>query len=149
MNNILITIGIVNLCLPIIGGILTGLIHYWSRGRAENPYGFINITNFKYKWMCKPPAGRSIKQHEEEVTYWGFVFGDLLAIPLVLTFFGVIVNKFGMFIPLVTLSIILSVFLLPKYFLDICHMLKYNFKSRDSERIAELERRLNERLNER
>lgn len=118
--------------LPLIGILIDLLIQYWTRERYSKMLlrnVFTRISHFGIDW---------------DVEDWEFewMLRAVLGAALYLLLFGfggaALIQNHGIAWTFWILPFAGAVFL-PRYILDMFHTLRYNFKTRDSDRLAQLE----------
>lgn len=121
----------VNMLLPVVLGIITGLVYFWSRGKVNlslaSRYQSFKWREDKDLWLKGDP------------TSWFVLF---IMIEGILGFMiTVIVTKAGLIVAIIS-GTILALLYLPRFIIDLTKGLKMNHKSGDLEEINSLKKRL-------
>lgn len=122
-----------NLVLPFVLGITTGLVFFWSRGKVNlslaSRYQAFKWRNGKHDWVSGEPECWIIRHALVEG-----LFGLFAA--CILTEAGVEIAIF--------VGVLALLLFLPRFILDLCKGLKINHKTGDLEEINSLKKRLEE-----
>lgn len=121
----------VNMILPVVLGIITGLVYFWSRGKVNLSLAS-RLQAFKWRedkstWVGGDPANWFVMFIMAEG-----VFGFLVIALLV---------KAGIPIAII-MGTLLTLLFLPRFIIDLTKGLKMNHKSGDLEEINSLKKRL-------
>jgi hypothetical protein len=121
----------VNMLLPVVLGIITGLVYFWSRGKVN-----LSLASRyqSFKW-----------REDKDLWLKGYPTSWLVMFIMVEGILGFIVTallvKAG--IPITIASVtLLSLLYLPRFIIDLTKGLKMNHKSGDLEEINSLKKRL-------
>ena len=134
--SVALTLFLFNMLTTFVALVLSYLIKFWTRGR-KRPKFATNLLNFKYTSIKKCIHGGNKPISAGDL--WFFYEFLMCIIFYVVT--TVIVTTAGLFgLVGVVVAIILTI--APRYLLDITHTLKYNNKTHDSERLADLEQEI-------
>lgn len=121
----------VNILLPMVLGITTGLVYFWSRGKVN--LGLASRYQ-AFKWR-EDKKGWS----EADPSCW---FGKLLILEGWVGFMAtLIITKAGLIVAIIV-GTILALLYLPRFIIDLTKGLKMNHKSGDLEEINSLKKRL-------
>jgi len=125
-SNIIITLYVINLALPIVLLAISSLLKFWSRGRTE-PSWFDKLQGFKWERVddIADPLG-------------SWLLYDLLILGTVSLCLGVTMQILPP-IAWVLIPIAICTIVLPRYICDVLNSLRWNYKKQDSERLLELE----------
>ena len=127
---VVLTLWLVWISIPVVLGLASLLIYFWTRKRCE-PKWADWFQKLKYDGYDKAVWQPS----DKVVTYFFF---DLFAI-------GVAAGLFSCAVPFLTgihyliALLVLCAIILPRYGMDIVNALKYNHKTKDSDRLVKLE----------
>lgn len=129
---------IINAAIPPLLLLTQGLLHFWTRGRFS-PTWAGDLQYKKYRTLTFD-CNWDVEYFFTWLLY-DVVLGAAAAFAL-----GQIVFKQGLMAFIVT-GILAALLFLPRIGADVMHSLRYNFKTKDSDRIAKLERELSELKN--
>jgi len=136
-GSVLLIIWGINLAVPLLLGVVSVMLHFYTRGRVSKNY----LLSFQ-RWKLGLFTDASNMDAADAIGFMIIVEGLIAATGFALLA-AILMKVPSAYLVIGTISIVLLI--LPRYFIDICHALKYSFKSRDSERIRELEKRLEEK----
>jgi hypothetical protein len=123
-NTIIVGLYAVNILIPLILAFVSLICFVWFRGRVENKFTATWLQNLKYSKILDEIV-------EEEGAFWTFILIDVLIYALV-TCILVSLNQHIDQMYLIWVGVLIACIILPRYFFDLCHTLRYNFKTRDS-----------------
>lgn len=121
----------VNMILPVVLGIITGLVYFWSRGKVNLG---LACRCQSFKWRDGKDDWERGEPHQWAGKYvmveglGGFLLMILLA-------------KAGLIVAIIA-GILLALLFLPRFIIDLTKGLKMNHKSGDLEEINSLKKRL-------
>ena len=124
---------LVNILSPFILGLLSLLVNTWTRGRTEYRWGS-RWFRTKAKLFVDPdyPSDRE-----------AYLFYETVCSVALFCVLGYSIEEQTFVIP-ITIGSIIAIIFVPRFVCDIAHSIRYNFKTRDADRIKELEQRLDQ-----
>ncbi len=135
---IIFAVLVANALLPVAVYLLEMVLEFWSRGTF---YKGLTVSLQKKKWGRIWETGMKFNTDDAIFSWVAVDFGVGLLLGTCLI---PLTAKWGL-TPLFITGAIAAFVILPRYLYDVKTALQYNSKSRESERIAELEKRV-ERL---
>ena len=121
----------VNMALPIILGITTELVYFWSRGKVSLE---LACRYQSLKWRDEKDEWERGEPHQWAGKY--FILEGVLGFGVVL-----LLQEAGLIVAIIT-GTILALLYLPRFIIDLTKGLKMNHKSGDLEEINSLKKRL-------
>ena len=131
IDKILASIWLIWAAIPLILGIVSCLLSFWSRGRVELKL-FWKFQEFKVKFLG------SKRQWDWDNLILVYLLFDVIIAGFLLSIVGCLWFQLGI-ISLIALGSLITFIVLPRYIGDIFNTLKYCFKTKDSKRLLELE----------
>lgn len=131
VSALLFLVWVVNMMLPVVLGIITGLVYFWSRGKVNlslaSRFQAFKWREDKGSWSEGDPANWFVMFIMTEGLF-GFLVTALLV-------------KAGLPIAII-MGTLLTLLFLPRFIIDLTKGLKMNHKSGDLEEINSLKKRL-------
>lgn len=118
---------------PALLWVAYALLEFWTR--TPQSYSLLfKLQNFKYRWAAEDKSDGL----QLEGSFFSWLCFDVACLGIVTMFMCVIVEHHG-FQPILWMLLTALLLAAPRYILDITKSIKYNFKTRDSDRLKELE----------
>lgn len=132
MKFILITYLVVALT-PVILMLAYALVEFWTR--TSPSYSLVyKLQNFKYRWLAdNKKAGL-----KPEGLFFTWLCFDAFCLGIVTLIMCAITKHYGI-TPILWSLLVIGLLIAPRYVLDITKAIRYNFKTRDSDRLKDLE----------
>lgn len=131
MAGVLFLVWTVNMVLPFILGVITGLVYFWSRGKVNlelaSRYQAFKWREKKEEWLDSIPA------------CWFVQFTVIEGLVGLLVM--ILLAKAGLIVAVIA-GTLLALLYLPRFIIDLTKGLKMNHKSGDLEEINSLKKRL-------
>jgi len=121
----------VNMLLPVVLGIITGLVYFWSRGKVSLE---LACRYQSLKWKDKKDDWERGEPHQWAGKY--FILEGVLGFVVVL-----LLQEAGLIVAFIA-GTFLALLYLPRFIIDLTKGLKMNHKSGDLEEINSLKKRL-------
>jgi hypothetical protein len=136
MANFLIGVFIFLLVSPVILTIISGLTYFYTRDFY--PQLFVRVFTWTWNKDIIDTNNACSKYHNHDDYATGLWFISLMLYTVIACVLGLTYSKYGS-VGLMSLATFTLVAIAPRYILDLCKALKYNTKTRDSDRLVKLE----------
>ena len=142
-NNILLTIWLINITIPVALAISSTLLNFWSRDRSD--------WNMAAKWQWIKWKRVIKSDYRQAFDRWDKVGDTVFTLGLfegvlgamLFGLIGTAYENLGVISLMIIGSVVLLIFV-PRMFQDVAHSIRYNSKTRDSDRLIKLEKEIEE-----